>query len=175
MVYIREDFLSPKECDEIRALFPATGQGALVGSGVVNEKRRSRTAFLPHDTPAQKNVYERLLAASLRANVALGLHFDIDDVEAPQLAEYAVDDKYDWHLDYGPSNARLRKLSVSVQLSSPTDYDGGELEFRASGVAPKEQGALVVFPSFLGHRVLPVTRGIRYSLVAWAIGKLPYR
>ena len=174
MIYTLDQFLFPRECDAIKALFPAAGQGTIVGSGV-DERRRSRTSFLPEDTQEQKAVRNRLLAACMRASVATSLLFDISSVEPPQLAEYATGDKYDWHLDYGPGHAAFRKLSVSVQLSDPKDYEGGELEMWPSTVAPRGQGALIVFPSFLPHRVRPVTRGVRYSLVAWAVGRTPYR
>ena len=65
-----------------------------------------------------------------------------------------------------------------MQLSDPADYDGGELELKNSTrtlVAPRAQGTLIVFPSFLLHRVAPVTRGTRRSLVGWASGTHPYR
>lgn len=83
-----------------------------------------------------------------------------------------------WHLDLGGDNLSTRKLSFSVQLSHPDEYDGGELELNlahSTVVAPRTQGTLVVFPSFLVHRVAPVTRGVRRSLVSWASGTHPYR
>jgi PKHD-type hydroxylase len=77
-----------------------------------------------------------------------------------------------------------RKLSMSVQLSKPKDYEGGDLKFNLRGLdsqngdtvmSPppefKQQGSIVVFPSFLWHKVEPITKGIRYSLVMWAIGE----
>jgi PKHD-type hydroxylase len=79
---------------------------------------------------------------------------------------------------YGPHLDKImgrvvRKLSISVQLSDPLDYDGGELELhmkQTPDLMSKDQGRLVAFPSYLLHEVKPVTRGTRYSLVAWITG-----
>jgi PKHD-type hydroxylase len=86
-----------------------------------------------------------------------------------------IDDGYKWHYDSG--GASVRKLSLSIQLSDPKDYEGCELEFIESASADKEaketlkpQGTLVLFPSYLAHRVTPLTQGTRYSLVTWVGG-----
>lgn len=81
---------------------------------------------------------------------------------------------YNWHVDSLGENADLqRKLSISVQLSDPSEYDGGELQL-FTGTEPttleKEKGFGAIFPSFRLHRVTPVTRGVRKSLVLWANG-----
>lgn len=82
---------------------------------------------------------------------------------------------YDWHIDSGMDNGKLspRKLSLVLQLSDPEEYDGGELEIMI-GKNPtrvtKQKGLIAVFPSFRVHRVTPVTRGIRKSLVVWITG-----
>ena len=100
---------------------------------------------------------------------------DIVSVEPNvQLARYDSSDQgfYDWHTDF--ANARpLRKISFSVQLSRSEDYDGGNLELWVSNrpqPAVRDRGALIAFPSFTLHRVAPVTRGTRWSLVAWILG-----
>ena len=81
---------------------------------------------------------------------------------------------YEWHVDMvdAPSEVQ-RKLSLTLQLSDPADYEGGALEFRdgcSVVAAPRERGAVVAFPSWAHHRVTPVTRGVRRSLVAWVGG-----
>jgi PKHD-type hydroxylase len=82
---------------------------------------------------------------------------------------------YNWHLDSGVSNTGSgpRKLTIVLQLSDPSDYEGGDLEL-LTGASPiavrKEQGLLVAFPSYTLHRVTPVTHGIRKSLVVWITG-----
>jgi PKHD-type hydroxylase len=172
--YIRDGFLSPAECAAARQLFPPPKIGEIAGSGFVPGTRRSRTAFLPSDTPEQRDLSVKLRDAILRANAAGQFLFNICALEPPQLAEYTQGDEYIWHLDLGSQRLR-RKLSASVQLSDSTDYDGGDLEFWNTETAPRTQGTLIVFPSYLLHRVTPVTRGTRLSLVAWAIGEEPFR
>ncbi len=80
---------------------------------------------------------------------------------------------YDWHIDYGPHNPKPRKISLSLQLSDAEAYDGCDLEFHVGepgATAPRARGALIAFPSFFLHRVTPITRGTRKSLVCWAAG-----
>jgi PKHD-type hydroxylase len=79
---------------------------------------------------------------------------------------------YDWHVDQG-NLAKRRKLSLSLQLSDPSQYDGCELQLHASNnieVAPKTRGTLIAFPSYVLHRVTPITRGVRKSVVVWTTG-----
>lgn len=93
--------------------------------------------------------------------------------EGLQFTKYeAPAGKYETHMDK-TLGSHIRKLSVVVQLSNPDDYDGGELCIHLSHdslVMDKKQGNLVVFPSYVLHGVKPVTRGTRYSLVAWITG-----
>ncbi|MEQ8442819.1 MAG: 2OG-Fe(II) oxygenase [Alphaproteobacteria bacterium] len=84
---------------------------------------------------------------------------------------------YNWHYDGTVAGMAPRKLSITFQLSAPGDYQGGELEFNRTGnptSAPKDRGTFVMFPSFILHRVRPVTKGIRHALVAWVNGP-PFR
>ena len=95
--------------------------------------------------------------------------------EKIQYAEYHDADQgfYDWHIDVTPTKSR-RKLSIVVQLSDPSEYDGGELQIQTGLLEPvtigKTKGLAVVFPTYLLHRVTPVTRGVRRSLVCWIDG-----
>ena len=114
--------------------------------------------------------------------------FNISKYESVQFTEYQPKGHYNWHNDSmkNPMNLKnmQRKLSVSLQLSKPEDYDGGDLKFNLRGLdshiednimSPppefKQQGSVVIFPSFLWHKVEPITRGTRYSLVVWALGE----
>jgi PKHD-type hydroxylase len=102
------------------------------------------------------------------------------EIDAPfdiQFTEYRATNQghYDWHQDVWLESPRpyARKLSVVVQLSSPDDYKGGEFEFfgiQSPTATFASRGSLLVFPSFLQHRVLPVTKGLRRSLVTWIEG-----
>ena len=116
-----------------------------------------------------------------------GLNFRYDlhdfDVEAYQISKYLPGDFYEQHSDRGWTRNTLdftRKLSVSLQLSGPEDYEGGELIIYpapslAPWVAPKKKGTLVVFDSLICHEVKPVISGVRYSAVKWVHGERPFR
>ena len=84
-----------------------------------------------------------------------------------------TEDHYDWHVDSGFHGKPARKLSFVLQLSDPSEYEGGELQLRL-GAEPieieKKKGMVTVFPSYTLHRVTPVTKGERYSLVGWITG-----
>ena len=100
--------------------------------------------------------------------------------ELIQVLRYDGSDKgfYDWHMDQGLRDATaLRKLSLTIQLSNASLYEGGGLEMRLGrevDYMPREQGSGVLFPSFILHRVAPVTRGVRYSMVVWFTGCRPF-
>ena len=91
--------------------------------------------------------------------------------EDAQVSTYHPGDHYDWHVDVGRQQP-WRKVSVSIQLSADDAYSGGDLELQYGRVPkkmPREQGTVVVFPSFLLHRITPVTSGTRQS---WLCGYL---
>ena len=81
---------------------------------------------------------------------------------------------YTWHMDYGEQFASFRKLSVSILYNDTSNFEGGNLDFWIGGnspsTAPLEKGDMCVFSSFLLHRVSPVTKGVRKSLVIWVGG-----
>lgn len=103
--------------------------------------------------------------------------FDLWGMFELQFTEYHgnAGGKYDWHhdVDFLSPVPHHRKLSIVVQLSDPSDYQGGEFEFfnlPPPGAGFKTQGSVLVFPSFYTHRVAPVTAGIRRSIVSWIDG-----
>ena len=85
--------------------------------------------------------------------------------------------KLDWHMDIGPYPYNQRKLSFSIFVNDPSEYEGGQLEIWTNNQydkIPNTKGGIVVFPSFLLHRVTPVTKGIRKVIVGFINGN-PYR
>ena len=167
-------FLSDVEMDEIIAdQAPLLTEGRL-GTGTGNTGiRRSRVAFI--DKEGQHGwLYARFWeTAQVLNQQCFGVRIDCVEGNV-QLARYESADHgfYDWHTDFSDL-APLRKVSISVQLSRPEDYAGGDLEFRFRGQphqAERTRGTLIAFPSFTLHRVTPVTRGTRWSLVAWICG-----
>jgi PKHD-type hydroxylase len=98
-------------------------------------------------------------------------NYDIRRLEKVQMSKYQTGGHYNWHMDSkAPVNNEQRKLSISILLND--DFKGGGLEIESNKDENvlKCQGDIVVFPSFLQHKVLPVTDGIRYSAVSWAYG-----
>jgi PKHD-type hydroxylase len=86
--------------------------------------------------------------------------------------DHSENGMYGWHTDHGSIHVS-RKLSMSVQLTDPADYQGGNLQIKTSEEAqniPKKRGLIAIFPSYILHQVTPVTRGSRQSLVAWISG-----
>ena len=137
-------------------------------------KRDSEVVFL---LPGQETnwIYEKMDIAVMAANRSY--QFDLRGFEQFQVATYMNSGHYDWHMDIGKGPSSTRKLGISLQLSNGSEYEGGDLEFRGGGappVAPRDIGTMIVFPSFMTHRVVPVTKGVRKSLVAWVHGN-PFR
>jgi len=139
-------------------------------------------------------VYKEIQPYVHQANANAGWNFDWDFSESCQFTKYKKGQYYDWHCDSwdkpyekeGPDHGKIRKLSMTCQLTDGSAYKGGDLVFdfrnsdphmrdeakhlrRAKEILPK--GSIIVFPSFVWHRVKPVTSGTRYSLVVWHLGK----
>ena len=141
----------------------------------------------------EKWVYKTVLPYLQIANKNAGWNFQLDKAESAQFTIYKKGQYYKWHFDARDEpykkhkdkklNGKIRKLSMTVSLNDPKEYSGGNFEFRVfdlkgKGVIHKckeirPQGSIVVFPSFMHHRVTPVTRGERNSLVIWVVGN-PY-
>lgn len=139
-------------------------------------------------------IYKEIHPYIHSANKQAGWNYDWDWSEACQFTIYRPGQFYDWHQDCwdkpyeeeGPQKGKIRKLSVTVSLSDVNEYEGGELEFDFKNLAPNKKqkiitckeilpkGSIVVFPSFVWHRVKPVTSGTRHSLVIWNVG-YPYK
>lgn len=127
-------------------------------------------------------LYDKLLNMIVEANNKLWNFNLFGLVDAIQYTEYHATNNghYGWHQDIGPNMLSTRKISVTVQLSHPSEYDGGDLEYFLGGnpekayKVPKNKGLVFIFPSFMMHRVTPVTRGVRRSFVLW-VGGDPYK
>jgi PKHD-type hydroxylase len=136
-------------------------------------------------------IYNEIYPFLNDANKSAGWNFEWDVSEKCQFTKYGKNQYYHWHCDSfekpfdDPNdqklNGKIRKLSITCSLSNPEDYSGGLLEFdsrnRSDGkpniikceqVLPR--GSICVFPSHVWHRVSPVTKGTRYSLVVWNCG-----
>ena len=147
--------------------------GGGAGGRVDDELRRSRVAWMSN-TPDTRWVFEQLanVVANLNADY---FNFDLTGFGEPlQLTNYDQETHgmYGWHVDFGRGISR--KLSVVLQLSDPSDYEGGELQLQPRGAViesvVKRRGRIAVFPSWTLHQVTPVTKGYRQTIVAWVSG-----
>lgn len=109
------------------------------------------------------------------ANQSAGWEYNLGSQDLTQIGRYKSTDEgyYDWHMDAAqPQNGIQRKLSISILLNDPSEFEGGILQFK--GMEDQnlldKQGTIIVFPSFIEHRVTPVTKGARYTAVTWASG-----
>ena len=150
-------------------------QDAQIGAngGEVNiTTRRSKIYWLPK-TDEFLEIYTTFFQLINKCNNEF-YQFKLNEItEQIQYTVYNSEDQgyYDWHLDMGPGKAN-RKLSLVCQLSDPAEYEGGELQINTGKiiVPEKDKGTVIIFPSYLLHRVTPVTKGIRRSLVLWIEG-----
>lgn len=101
-------------------------------------------------------------------------NMDVDHAPATQFGMYSKGSFYNWHHDVNWQGESMydRKLSIVVQLSDPSTYKGGDFEFKhvQTPINFNTQGSILVFPSYLPHRVTEITEGVRYSLVNWMEG-----
>jgi len=216
--YYFQSALTPRMCDDILAYGKAhtpemavtggandekakTKDGKLKKSAIKNiqQKRKSDIVWM-NDTWIYKEIHPYIREANQKA----GWNFDWDWSESCQFTKYGVGQYYGWHCDswdkpytrpmnadgtYPVDHGKIRKLSVTISLTEPDEYEGGNLEFDFRNQVDWEKnkkakikscneirprGSIIVFPSFVWHRVAPVTKGTRYSLVIWNLG-YPFR
>lgn len=172
-----KDAFTPREVDAIVAYGDqlAPMKAELAGrSESADDQRITRVAWMERK-PGIEWLHARLEEMVLRINAEF-YRYDLYGLkEAFQYTIYegAEGGHYGWHVDVGERNYEPRKISLSLQLSEPSDYEGGELVLEAGAgpqLAEKARGTLIAFPSFVLHRVVPVTSGIRKSLVIWVAG-----
>ena len=160
----------------------------------IQNKRQSDVIWLDENW-----IYNTVLHYVSKANHLAGWNVQFDWCESCQFTKYSEGQFYGWHCDShsepykkekGKNLAgKIRKLSATISLSDPNEYEGGNFQFdfrnqldweNNKDVAMKEcteirpRGSIVVFPSFMWHRVKPVLKGTRYSLVLWCVGH-PWR
>ena len=190
--------LDKKTCNKIKALAKNDFESAKVdiNKGTTDEERitgRAKEFGLDKKDrisdvswTSEQWVIELIWRYMVQANKNAGWNFDIKSVEVMQITRYRPNGFYDWHMD-GPSDCLsvynnpddklmhgyVRKLSMTILLND--NYQGGEFQFctaKGDEVTPdfKNAGSIIIFPSFKFHKVAPITKGTRYSLVAWFLG-----
>ena len=173
---------TPEQCRKIiesgRAQKPQTAQVGMnkPGGGTDTKKRVTTISWLPFKEMAP--MYHDLNIFIQKCNEN---HFGFGDIritENAQFTEYPEGGFYDWHMDCDVNMQHeppVRKISMTLLLNDPSEFEGGDLELMAPGkYAELKQGHAMCFASFLNHRVNKVRRGVRQSLVVWFGGK-PFR
>ena len=198
--YIFESALDTKTCNKLKRLGSKNWEVSSVDTskGASEEERKTgrKTDYKPDSKTRisdvawtnEQWVYDTIWPFMQEANEQAGWKYDINYAESCQVTRYKKGGFYDFHADGGgchlvkynnPDNAFLhnnvRKLSMTTLLND--NFEGGQLEFASYGkeectITPIEmkKGSAVVFPSHMEHRVAPVTKGTRYSLVCWFLG-----
>jgi PKHD-type hydroxylase len=170
-----EGALSKEFCDSALAQvdWTASGAGVIGNDKPVVDLKQRRTDVIWQDFMQPLGCIARAYIDI--ANQSAGWGYGLTSQERTQIGRYKSADEghYDWHMDAGaPENGVQRKLSISILLSDPSDFEGGELQFKnmEDHKLLTKQGSIIVFPSFIEHKVTPVTKGVRYSAVTWASG-----
>lgn len=177
---------TPEECDKIlhygeRQQFDDARVGSQGGGSIDLSVRNSKICWLQ---PTHENdwVFHRLVALVGRINYDM-FQLDLTRLDAVQYTKYGPAQHYNWHLDIHdkvPGGHLHRKLSIVVLLNEPgKDFEGGDFQIAPSGNTSDEKQAMPIklkrgdvfaFYSFLPHRVAPVTKGERATLVSWVLG-----
>lgn len=167
------DAFSPEELDLLQEEAKSAEAKATVGMGEEDEKIR-RTDLLWLCPEKFGWAYDRVAYVVAKVNF-YHYRYSLNHIAGQmQLGNYKATNKgkYDWHTDNGYDS--MRKLSFIMQLSNPEDYEGGKVQMKTGpekmDMLPNKRGDMIIFPSHVLHRVTPVTKGERQSLVSWISG-----
>ena len=178
-----QPIFSPRQCQmvidkgmSLKSEEAKVGMGQKPGGGNDPEKRITTISWIPFkDMP---EMYKDIEKTMLQAN---NNHFGFEGMqltEPGQFTHYLTGGFYEWHTDndvQGKHQPPVRKISMTLLLSDPSTFEGGELEIMSKGKTAKlKQGQAIFFASWLQHRVKPVTKGERKSLVMW-FGGPPFK
>jgi len=170
------NLFSNEELDYLAKVAKSATTDAGVGRGeIIKDIRVAKVNWL-EDSTANTWIFRRIEKHVEQINDSV-FNYEISSISCLQLANYTADElgKYDWHMDCG--EGPIRKLSLVIQLNDPEEYEGGEFSFmknKNEQTVEKKKGLVVTFPSFVLHRVAPVTSGQRQSLVCWINGTRPF-
>ena len=167
VIYSSHKILPDDLCDvTLEALDIVIPMEAYIGNALSDRAfRKSKVRWL------RDNEYWHDLTMFIQiAGSTIGLQYwNYEDLvlEPLQLATYEEGDFYDWHLDSPPEGPR--RLSLTLQLSDKSEYEGGDLEFKEYTLNAEayKKGSITMFDSSHKHRISPIVRGVRHSLVGW--------
>ena len=172
-----EDAFTDEEIEKIKeyakTLETDVGKTALGEEAPPEHIRKTKVSWISN-TPEASWLYGRMADVANKLNAQF-YNFDLYGFyEDMQFTIYdETDSHYTWHMDMGDNSKAPRKISMILQLSDPSEYEGGELQILDKAepeTINKQKGLITLFPSYTLHRVTPVTKGVRYSLVVWVCG-----
>jgi len=178
--YLFPEVVSKKEC---KSLLKYAVRDANFSDGVVYDKNTSRRKCSVSFLNSKDNIFNEMLWGFVHHANDKMFKYDLEFFQRLQFSKYEQGDYYDWHRDTIVSdNKKIRKLSLSFNLTDHNNYEGGDLEF-FTGTDKKAKdfnsdfsekirqvGTIIVFDSRDWHRITPVTKGVRYSVVCWTVG-----
>jgi len=193
--WVFKNGLTNKFCDEV-VRYSLSQKDSIAVTGGFEKKKLSKEDLKKLKSVRDSNVvwlnenwiYKEIHPFVIEANKKAGWNFQWDYSEDCQFTKYKIGQYYTWHTDTILKKSRddkIRKLSMSCILSNSNEYEGGEFEFDSRNYNPNmrdeykhihrinnklPKGSIIIFPSFMWHRVKPVTSGTRYSLVSWQVG-----
>lgn len=174
----QHELFTSNEVDQIHNIAAEyqLGLGA-VGSGEKMDTdtkiRDSKIAFIRSSDESNKWIFERITRSIININKQFW-DFELSRMETLQYSEYGIGQFYKEHIDmmYQGPNRAVRKLSFTVQLTDPNEYQGGDVVIKTGNtdIVHKNKGTIIFFPSYVLHEVKPVTKGTRHALVGWVTG-----
>lgn len=184
---IFENIVSPEICNRLIQRFDESNyEAGRVGNGiegVLNKQVRDTDRQWAPKGDLVECILTRFI---MQANKEALWNFDITEPEQVQIGRYKEGQFYNQHvdcyfqgndiIDTGNGSAVIvpllsqRKISASLLLNDESEYEGGDFVILEEVVKVKKQGTIIVFPSFMAHKVTPVTKGVRYSAVCWMAG-----
>jgi len=198
--YFFPSAIDKKTCNKLKKISSSFKNASVDISETISDEERKTGRTINYQVDAKSRiagtnftteqwVYDLIWPYMVEANKIAGWNFDIIASESVQIARYKVGGFHTWHIDgtadclsaYDEPNNKFldgyaRKLSMSILLND--NYEGGEFQFctyrkqehKVNTPEFNTCGSVIVFPSFIEHRVAPITKGKRYSLVAWFLG-----
>jgi Rps23 Pro-64 3,4-dihydroxylase Tpa1-like proline 4-hydroxylase len=171
--YIYNRQFSEEECRNIISLHDEQN---MVRSKISNV-RDSDIFWIPRNGNTNW-IFARLWNVAALYNYQYGFELS-EELGQVQLTRYSPGQHYDWHMDLGPGQSSLRKITVVVELTARMEVEGGGIEvFYGDAVDNRvnlDAGDIAIFPSFVMHRAATVRSGTRWSLVQWLVGEKPLR
>ena len=173
-----ESAITKKECNHIiKMIKNGKKEKAKTYGKTTSKQRKGKVVW------KEANYFKDLIEPFFTdANKSAGWNYQHDLLEHVQLAQYDKSDHFNWHEDTLTTpfaGIKVRKLSMSINLSDPSSYEGADFIFRRlikgevndfQPIKFRKQGSILIFPSPTMHKITPVIKGTRYALVAWTLG-----